>query len=143
MADIRNLIQIEVPAAKVYPFVCSGSGLAKWWAEDMTVQTDGRVELGFFNRATIYPLQLVRAAAPSEIEWVCVGGKEWNGTKLRFELSENKGQTALRFAHADWEAETDYFLSCNTTWGALMFRLKAIAEGKPAGPLFSRSGWSL
>ena len=42
----------------------------------------------------------------------------------------------LRFTHAGWRAEYDYFLSCNTTWGELMFRLKSAAEGKSCGPLF-------
>jgi len=42
--------------------------------------------------------------------------------------------------HADWAAETDYFVSCITTRGELMFRLKAAAEGKPAVPLFSKTG---
>jgi len=97
---------------------------------------------GFFNRATVYSVQLVRSA-PSETEWFCKSGKEWEGTRLRFQLSETKGQTLLRFTHAGWEADTDYFVSCNTTWGALMFRLKALAEGKPTVPLFSKTGWAL
>jgi hypothetical protein len=42
----------------------------------------------------------------------------------------------LRFTHADWAADTDYFVSCTTTWGELMFRLKSAAEGKSRGPLF-------
>jgi hypothetical protein len=44
--------------------------------------------------------------------------------------------TLVRFTNADWEAETDYFVSCTTVWGELLFRLKAAAEGKPRGPLF-------
>jgi hypothetical protein len=46
----------------------------------------------------------------------------------------------LRFTHAGWAAATDYFFSCNTTWGALMMRLKAAAEGKSPGPLFVKDG---
>jgi hypothetical protein len=38
----------------------------------------------------------------------------------------------------DMLSETDCFASRNTTWGELMFRLKA-AEGKPRGPLFGSS----
>jgi len=141
MPDIRELIPVDVPIAKVYPLIRSGEGLSKWWAEDAVVRPDG-VDLGFFNRGTIYSLKLVRST-PEETEWLCQSGKEWTGTRLRFLLGETKGQTMLRFMHADWEAETDYFLSCNTTWGALMFRLKAIAEGKATAPLFSRTGWTL
>jgi hypothetical protein len=37
-------------------------------------------------------------------------------------------------------AETDDFVACTTTWGELMFRLKATAEGKSPGPLFSSTG---
>jgi len=55
---------------------------------------------------------------------------------LLFELTEQDGKTLLRFTHANWQAETDYFVSCTTAWGELMFRIKAAAEGKHPGPLF-------
>ena len=142
MPDIRHAVQIDVPPAQVYPLISSGSGLSKW-AEDMITCADGTVGLGFFNRATVYGLKLVRDVSPLEAEWLCLSGKEWEGTTLLSRLSESKGQTLLRFTHANWEADTDYFVSCNTTWGALMFRLKAVAEGKSAGPLFSMTGWRL
>ena len=93
--------------------------------------------LDFFKRATVYGLQPVRIAAPRQAHWLCHTGKEWSGTGLLFDLAEQKGQTLLRFTHAGWQAETDYFISCNTTWGELMFRLKAAAEGKGVGPLFT------
>jgi len=38
--------------------------------------------------------------------------------------------------NAGWKGETDYFVACTTTWGELMYRLKAVAEGKRPGPLF-------
>ncbi len=57
-----------------------------------------------------------------------------------FELTKNDGKTRLRFTHADWKAETDYFIDCTATWGELMYRLKATVEGKNPGPLFSAEG---
>ena len=141
MANIRTSIQIDVPPKQVYPLVNSGEGFSKWWAEDVVLRPEG-VDLGFFNRATVYSLQLVKST-PTEIEWSCKSGLEWKGTRLRFQLAEAKGQTLLRFTHADWEADTDYFVSCSTAWGALMFRLKAAAEGRPTVPLFSKSGLAL
>jgi hypothetical protein len=42
----------------------------------------------------------------------------------------------LRFSHADWAQASEFFTSCNTTWGELMYRLKFAAEGKNPGPLF-------
>jgi uncharacterized protein YndB with AHSA1/START domain len=142
MPDIRLAVQIDTPPSEVYPLVSSGSGFSKWWAEDMTPRSDGTVDLGFFKRATVYSVRPVKSA-PSRTEWACLSGQEWEGTKLLFQLSEHKGQTLLRFVHAGWEEETDYFVLCSTTWGALMFRIKAVAEGRTRGPLFSKEGWAL
>lgn len=75
-----------------------------------------------------------------ETEWRSTTGEEWDGTRIVFRLKEDQGKTTVRFAHADWKAETYYFVSCNTTWGELMYRLKAAAEGKTPGPLFNMEG---
>jgi uncharacterized protein YndB with AHSA1/START domain len=141
MPDIKHAIQIAAEPGTVHPLVATAEGFTKWWAADVTVdKSTGNVDLGFFNRATVYGLKPVQTAEPREVQWLCRTGKEWSGTRLLFELAEQKGQTLLRFAHAGWEAETDYFVMCNTTWGELMYRLKAAAEGKNPEPLFSKSG---
>ena len=99
-------------------------------------EAEGLVELGFFHRNTIYRLRQTGADAPHRIEWLCESGKEWTGTRLVFHLEPTRTGALLRFTHAAWEAETDYFISCTTAWGELLFRLKAAAEGHPRGPLF-------
>lgn len=139
MAQIKHQIVIEAPAAKVFPLVATGTGFKEWWAADVTKSVT-TVELGFFKRNTVYRLQLARVLEPLAAEWRCTSGQEWDGTRIVFDLKEDKGKTTVRFTHADWKAETDYFVSCNTTWGELMFRLKAAAEGKPPGPLFTADG---
>lgn len=135
MPDIRHSIQISAPADAIYPLVSSAEGLAKWWAEDVTA-IDNKVELAFFNRNTIYRLAPESLTAPSRAEWRCETGAEWAGTRLVFKLDPTKTGTLLRFTHADWPGDTDYFVACTTTWGELMFRLAAAAEGKGRGPLF-------
>ncbi|HEV2521379.1 MAG TPA: hypothetical protein VGT24_03275 [Candidatus Acidoferrales bacterium] len=143
MPDIKHSIQIAAEPRIVHPLVATADGFSRWWAADVTEdQATGNVELGFFNRATVYGLRSIQIAAPRQAHWLCQTGKEWSGTRLLFDLAEQKGQTLLRFTHADWQAETDYLVSCNTTWGELMFRLKATAEGKTPGPLFSATGLS-
>jgi len=141
MADIKHMIQIAAAPGIVHPLVSSAQGFKRWWAEDVAEdRTGGNVELGFFNRATVYGLQPQRIEAPLTAHWLCHTGKKWSGTRLLFDLTEQKGQTLLRFTHAGWQAETDYFISCTTTWGELMFRIKAAAEGKAPGPLFTATG---
>lgn len=92
--------------------------------------------MGFFNRATVYRLKLEVDTPPVHAEWVCESGDEWSGTHIAFRLEARGSGTLLRFTHAGWRSESDYFLSCNTTWGELMFRLKSAAEGQSRGPLF-------
>ena len=141
MADIKHRIQIAAAPAVVYPLVATAKGFTRWWAADVTEdQATGNVELGFFNRATVYALHPIQIAPPHQAHWLCRSGKEWSETRLLFDMEEQKGQTLLQFTHAGWAAETDYFISCNTTWGELLFRIKAAADGKNAEPLFSADG---
>jgi len=140
MPSIIHSVQIDAPAERIFPLVSTADGLSQWWAADVTEPGKGTIELGFFNRATIYTLQAARIAAPNHAEWLCTTGKEWAGTRIIFKLESAGGKTVLRFTHADWKAETDYFISCNTVWGGLMFRIRAAAEGKSQGPLFQANG---
>lgn len=139
MADIRHQFQIAAKPEIVFPLVAAAKGFTAWWAEDVT-ESSGAWDLGFFNRSTIYRLRLVTSNAPTEAEWAVDSGAEWKGTRIHFSLKAGGPGTVLRFAHSGWQAETDYFTSCNTTWGELMFRLKAAAVGKGRGPLFTKSG---
>jgi hypothetical protein len=141
MPHIRHSIEIVAPADRVHPLVSSGPGFSQWWAADVSsVGPPEIVELAFFKRATVYRLRPIRIAPSRQAEWLCESGKEWDNTRLLFDLTPHDSHTLLRFTHADWRAETDYFVSCNTVWGELMFRLKAAAEGKAPGPLFSADG---
>ncbi len=135
MPDIQHAIQIAAGPAAVFPLVATSDGFRQWWASDVD-DSAGAVDLGFFKRATIYRLRLTKSTSPVSADWICETGKEWSGTHIVFHLEAGGPGTLLRFAHSGWQSATDYFTSCNTTWGALMFRLKAAAEGKSPGPLF-------
>lgn len=135
MPDIIHSIQTSASPQSVYALVSSPSGLAQWWAADVAAQ-DGSVELGFFKRQTVYRLKPQKMQPPQDAEWLVETGQEWSGTRIAFHLEPVKTGTLVRFSHGGWQAATDYFISCNTTWGELMFRLKAAAEGKSRGPLF-------
>jgi hypothetical protein len=138
MPDIQHAIQIAAKPEAVYSLVATAHGFGQWWAADIT-EAGGAVELGFFSRATIYKLRLKVDQPPTLAEWACESGDEWGGTRIVFRLEARGVGTMLRFTHGGWRAETDYFTSCNTTWGELMFRVKAAAEGKSRGPLFLAS----
>jgi hypothetical protein len=137
MAEIHHSISISASADIVDALVSTPEGFRKWWAEDVEPQADGTVSLGFFNRATVYRLRPMERNA-DRVTWHCETGKEWQHTDLIFHLEPQSSGVLLDFVHANWQDPTPYFVSCNTTWGALMFRLKNVAEGRPAGPLFRK-----
>lgn len=139
MADIRHAVQTAAAAEAIYPLVATAHGFTAWWAQDVTEQ-NGAVDLGFFNRRTLYRLRMQAEEPLRRAEWQCETGAEWEGTRLIFVLEPQPSGTLLRFTHAGWKSETDYFTNCNTTWGALMLRMKAAAEGKSPGPLFQKDG---
>lgn len=139
MPDIRHLLQIQASAAAIFPLVSTAKGFTRWWtadARDVTAPQPG-VELRFAGSPTIYRLRAETFLPPAQAAWSCETGREWSGTQLIFLLSPEGTGTLLRFLHSDWEAETDYFSACNTVWGELLFRLKAVAEGQTPGPRFA------
>jgi len=135
MADIQHAIQIAATPETIYPLIATAKGFGQWWAADISESPSG-VELGFFNRTTVYRLRLTVDEPPVHADWICETGAEWSGTHLIFRLEGRGAGTLARFTHGGWQSATDYFVSCTTTWGELMFRLKAAAEGKSRGPLF-------
>lgn len=139
MADIKHAIMIDATIDRLLSLVTSAAGFAEWWAADSAELTQGVVELGFFNRSTVYRFRL-ETQSRSELIWQCETGDEWNGTRLRVEFRDKGLTTDLLFSHESWRSETDYFTHCNTTWRELMYRLKAVAEGKSSGPLFLADG---
>ena len=138
MPDIKHSIQIAAKPEAIYTLVATANGFSQWWAADIR-ESESAVELGFFSRATVYRLELKLSQPPEQAEWICLTGDEWNGTHITFRLEASPSGTLVRFSHSGWRAETDYFVSCNTTWGELMFRLKAAGEGKSPRPLFLAS----
>ena len=136
MADIVHSIGVSAKPDVLFPLVSSGPGFQQWWAEDVVAKTDGAVELGFFNRATLYRLRPITIEPMRKTVWQCETGQEWSSTRLMFDLEPQGATTLVRFTHAGWAKASEFFVSCNTTWGGLMFRLKAAAEGRNPGPLF-------
>ena len=138
MPDIHHSIAINASPEAVAALVSTAEGLRQWWAEDVEPQADGTLSLGFFNRTTIYRLRSLERSA-ARTAWRCETGKEWEGTDLVFTIQPQAKGVVLDSIHANWRDATPYFVSCTTTWGGLMFRIRSAAEGQPAGPLFKKN----
>ena len=142
MYEIHHLVTISAAPEEVFEAISTEQGFKQWWTADVEITglEGGSAQFGFFERATVYRMRVDTLFPHSEVRWTCETGKEWKGTYIRFELRPVDQGTLLRFRHSDWQTETDFLRQCNTTWGELMYRLKAVAEGAEPGPLFTLSG---
>lgn len=130
MADIRHMLLIDAPVDTVYRAITEQDGLAGWW----TRQTVAAPEVGSFaefrfgDRYTD-KMRVAVLEPGRKVEWECVeGDKEWIGTRIVFDLEKQGDQALLRFRHAGWRAETDFYASCNYQWGYYMRSLKLYCE---------------
>lgn len=139
MPDIRHQIQIRATPKVIYPLISSAEGFGRWWAADArhTGTATGVIEVGLFGRSTVYRLRPQTFLAPNQTSWQCESGGDWGGTALTFVVGPDATGSLLRVTHSGWAAETDRFIAANTTWGALMHRLRGVAEGREPGPFFT------
>ena len=139
MPDLHHEIVVNASPSNVYKALTTSEGLKSWWTGDSVARPEvGSIaEFGFSNRQTLFRMQIDELEARKRVVWTCVGDwDEWKDTRLDWELTDKERKTLVRFTHANWESIDGMFATCNTTWGALMYRLRDYLEGKNPGPLF-------
>ena len=140
MPNMLHQIKIHASPEAVFDLLVSSEGLQQWWTHDAVAEpVEGSVaEFGFNDRGTVFRMRVDELVAGRRVKWTCLGDpEEWEGTKVGFHIApDDHGAVDLHFAHRDWASLGGEFARCNTTWGALMYRLKAAAEGDAPGPLF-------
>ena len=139
MAEIRHVLSIAAPAAAVYTALTEHEPLASWWMPEVRAEPREGSIAEF--RHPPYPyhhrMRIKRLEPGRCVEWECLQADpepEWNGTKLSFELEEEKGQTRVRFRHAGWRALTDHVGECTHHWGRVLNRMKRLCESGAFAP---------
>jgi len=139
MPNILHQIKINATPEQVYNLLVTSEGLRSWWTHDVEAEpVEGSVAVfGFNDRATVFRMRVDELVDGRRVKWTCLGDPdEWEGTEVEFHLAPDEGMVDLHFAHRGWQSLGGDYAMCNTTWGALMHRLKAAAEGQTPGPLF-------
>jgi uncharacterized protein YndB with AHSA1/START domain len=137
LAEMRHQIPIKAAPEKVYAAITTPTGLRGWWTADTKAdeKAGGKAEFGFDKRGMVFRMTIDKLEPGKSVVWRCYGDHpEWDGTTLTWNIAQEGDVTVLRFNHSGWKAVTDFYASCNSTWGELMFRLKNYAEGRKPGP---------
>jgi hypothetical protein len=91
----------------------------------------------FAAGSTVFRMRVDELTYPQRVTWTCLGEvDEWTNTRLAWELTDVGGETDVQFTHAGWKSAAGTLPLYNTTWGALLYRLRAHCTGKHFGPLF-------
>ena len=147
MAEIRHQIAIDAPPEKVYAAaLATQAGLVFMVDRKDTItdhKTGGKAEFGFDKHSMVFRMTIERLDPNRQVIWDCHGDNpEWIGTTLTWTIAPADGGSLLRFTQSGWKDMTDMVAICNSTWGALMWRIKDHVEGKIRGRIGGNSDLS-
>ena len=138
MADINHQIAIDASPDSIFAALATRRGLENWWTSDVAGDetVGGTAEFGFQKHQVVFRMRIDELVPGKRVVWNCVSGPpEWTGTTLTWSIARENDATVLRFTQR-WKQMTDTVAMCNSTWGALMWRIKDCVEGRNPGPLF-------
>lgn len=124
------------PASEVFEFLLN---IEQWWSglyeETITgkskkVNDEFTFKAGGGAHAT--KQKLVELVRDKKIVWLVSESNlsflkdtaEWNGTKLRFDLSAEKNMTTVTFTHEGLEPQIECYDACSSAWTGYLDNLK-------------------
>ena len=137
MPDLLHQISINAAPQAVYAALATQAGLSAWWTADTYAEekVGSTAKFGFNKRDAVYRMMIKALDPGRQVVWSCEGDNpEWAGTTLTWTIVPDGGGCALRFTHGGWKSASEMFAICNSTWGELMYRLRAFVEGRNPGP---------
>lgn len=135
MPDILHKVAIKAPPNAVYRALTTLEGLAGWWTNDTTGDSNvgGVIRFQFGDRGRI-EMKVVELVPNRRVLWQVVGGPDsWIGTKVSFDLSQDGDHTIVLFKHAAWKEPSEFMHACTTKWAMFLMSMKSLGEtGKGA-----------
>ena len=134
-ANLR--VGIQASNDVVYRTLTEPKELARWWTSDTRGKGDHVGDTLEFWFGEFCQKFVVEELQPGKlVRWKATQGmEEWAGTEVSFTLSTKGPQSFVRFQHAGWRANTDFFAHCSTKWTTFLLSLKSYLEkgvGTPA-----------
>ena len=141
MAENLHEITIAASAERIFDAITTHQGMISWWTADCEVEPKvGSIAVFRFNqRSIVFKMRIDELARSRRVAWACLGDiEQWTGTQISFYLEPlDSIRTRVKFVHGNWRSTDGHFPTSNTTWGALMVKLRDYCEGRGTGPFFT------
>jgi hypothetical protein len=132
-------ILVEQSTAEVFNAVNNPRG---WWQGEITGDTNKLNDEFTYRMEDIHfsKQKVVELIPGKKVVWLVTESKlnflkkkdEWNGTKIIFEISEEKNKTQLRLTHEGLMPDIECYDACSNAWSQLIQKslLSLITTGK-------------
>lgn len=136
MADILHRVGIKSSLDKVYKALTTIEGLAGWWTDDTRGESKvgGVIHFQFGERG-FFDMKVLELQPSARVLWQVVDGpEEWIGTKVSWELRQEKDYIIILFKHVDWKKPIEFMHHCSTKWAIFLMSLKSLLETGKGAP---------
>jgi uncharacterized protein YndB with AHSA1/START domain len=140
MPDILHAFPIAVIPARVFAGVTTPAGLDEWW----TKRSAGKPAVGaeyelWFGPEYDWRARVTRCDPGSEFELEMTrADKDWQGTRVRFQLAPKDGGTWVEFAHTGWAAANEHYRISCCCWAMYLRILRRYLEHGESVPYEKR-----
>lgn len=141
MASIKHLLHIDASREEVYDALTSIHGLAGWWTTQASGDTNEGGTLQFRFGQLGNNMKVLERKKDQLVKWECVAGPpDWLGTTVSFYLDDNDNKTRVRFEHAGWQDNGDFYAACSFSWGKYLESLRQLCQ-TGMGEAFGSEGY--
>ncbi|AXI04042.1 SRPBCC family protein [Aquirhabdus parva] len=150
MFDILHKLGIQSTSVDdVYQSLTTREGLSGWWAND----THGKCNVGdviqfrfkLKDRTANIDMKVLDLEPAKKVLWQVVDGpKEWIGTQVSWQLSQEDSWTIVLFKHQGWQEPVEFMHHCSTKWAIFLLSLKLLHEtgkGTPNPKDYKLESW--
>jgi uncharacterized protein YndB with AHSA1/START domain len=131
MVDILHRIAAaNTTPEQAYDALTTLEGLAGWWTERTTGDTDPGGVIAFrFRDDDGFDMKIAELEPARRVRWEVVGGpSEWVGTTIDWDLRREGDYTVFLFKHEGWREPVEFMHHCSTKWGVFLMSLKRLLE---------------
>jgi hypothetical protein len=136
MVDILHKVGIKTSSPdRAYKALSTVEGLSGWWTDDTQGQSKVDGVLKFRFGAGGFDMKVLELDAAKRVLWQVVDGpEEWIGTRIAFDLRQERDWTIIFFKHEGWKEPVEFMHHCSTKWGVFLLSLKSLLETGKGAP---------